>query len=160
MTGDISCEKIREKLVNATIEAFGRIDVLVNNAGTCYPSNWETEVKELQPVLDLHVLAPLHLSQLCMPELIKNKGNIVMISSIGGLVGVSVHSVFFQSIHYQGSNILKLVWAFFLNEDVSLSYRQPGGYLHYAIAKGGMQQMMKVLASDVAKLGVRVNSVK
>ena len=87
--GDITCEKIRETLVKDTIKAFGRIDGLVNNAGTCEPSTWETDVKELQPVLDLHVIAPLDLCQRCMPELIKNKGSIVNISSIGGLVGVS-----------------------------------------------------------------------
>ncbi|XP_003742288.1 uncharacterized protein LOC100898643 [Galendromus occidentalis] len=122
VTGDITCEKDRETLVNETLKAFGRIDVLVNNAGTCEPSGWQTDIKLLQPVLDLHVIAPLDLSQRCMPELLKNKGNIVMISSIGGLMA-------------------------------------PRGYLHYSIAKGGMQTMMRTLAAEVAKLGVRVNAV-
>jgi len=71
------------KLVHETIKVFGKLDVLVNNASSFYP----TAVGEINDAawLDLigtNLKAPLFLSQAAAPELKKNLGCIVNITDI------------------------------------------------------------------------------
>ena len=78
VTGDL-CEMSQlEEIANQAIEAFGRLDVLINNASAFYP----TPIGAVQQA-DWHVLmgsntqAPLFLSQLCQKQLKQNQGVII-----------------------------------------------------------------------------------
>jgi len=123
VVGNIEDEAVQKLLIQSTLEAFGRIDVVINNAGYGKVGGWEEiGLTEMREMLEIHVCAPYNISKLAMPELIKNKGNVVMISSIGGMRGAP-------------------------------------DFLAYCTAKGGMDNMMRALAAEVAKHGVRLNSV-
>ncbi len=78
-----------EAIVAAGISRFGRIDVLINNASELGPSPMpplsELRWQDLERILRVNVLAPLHLAQLVLPSMRANGGTIVNISSDAGV---------------------------------------------------------------------------
>nr|XP_021190172.2 3-oxoacyl-[acyl-carrier-protein] reductase FabG-like [Helicoverpa armigera] len=76
-----------EKIVATTVEHFGKIDVLVNNAGIAgRASIWEANAMELyDTIMATNLHAVVYLTNLAAPHLIKTKGNIVNISSIAAV---------------------------------------------------------------------------
>ncbi|HEY7741988.1 MAG TPA: SDR family oxidoreductase [Burkholderiales bacterium] len=78
-----------EAVKDATLKKFGRVDVLVNNAGRAWvaPAE-EMPLDRWQQVMDLNVTAPFICSQVFGREMIKaKKGSIINIASIAGLRG-------------------------------------------------------------------------
>ena len=87
--GDISNEQDCRRLISTTIERFGRIDILINNAGV----SMRGEVQDLSPALihtifQINTIGPFMLSQMALPHLKKTKGSIVFVSSLAGLRGL------------------------------------------------------------------------
>ncbi|HSL58702.1 MAG TPA: glucose 1-dehydrogenase [Acidimicrobiales bacterium] len=86
---DVSVDAELEALVATTLERFGHIDVLVNNAGigTPYPAEHETS-EHFRSVVDVNLNATFVLSQLVARHMIEQRsGSIVNIASVLGLVG-------------------------------------------------------------------------
>lgn len=79
---DMADSRDLEALVEQTVERFGRIDILINNAGmfTAGPFE-ELEVSQLQRIFEINVIGPAVLSRLCMPYLEQSDGAIVNVSS-------------------------------------------------------------------------------
>jgi gluconate 5-dehydrogenase len=78
-----------EALKDAALKKFGRVDVLVNNAGRAWvaPAE-EMPLDRWQQVMDLNVTAPFICAQIFGREMIKaKKGSIINIASIAGLRG-------------------------------------------------------------------------
>ncbi len=85
---DVSQEA--ERLVEAGLERFGRMDVLVNNASQLGPSPMPTleeyPWQDLQWVFRVNVLAPLHLAQLVLPGMrARGEGVIINVTSDAGV---------------------------------------------------------------------------
>lgn len=84
--GDVTDESAREKLVRATLDRFGGIDILVNAAGIIASGTIEsTSLKDWDYMMDINLRSVFHLMQLCLPSLIEREGNIVNVSSVTGL---------------------------------------------------------------------------
>jgi short-subunit dehydrogenase len=88
--GDITSEETRVSVVEQALARFGRIDVLVNNAGVGqygYPSEVDVEISKR--MFDVNVFSALALTQLVIPQMkARGAGAIVNIGSVGGKVGL------------------------------------------------------------------------
>jgi short-subunit dehydrogenase len=88
--GDITSPAIRSEVVERTMARFGRIDVLINNAGVGqygYPTEVDTEISKR--IFDVNVFSALALTQLVVPHMRdKKSGTIVNIGSVGGKVSL------------------------------------------------------------------------
>ena len=85
---DLSSSEACNRLVAACLDAFGRLDVLVNNAGIYHLANAEETSDEIwQQTIAINLTAPFLLSRAAMPQLRKSKGVIINVASDWGLVG-------------------------------------------------------------------------
>ncbi|GMR46733.1 hypothetical protein PMAYCL1PPCAC_16928, partial [Pristionchus mayeri] len=89
MLGDVTDESFIEQLVEKTVEKFGQLDVLVNNAGASVfdmtgKKGIEVPLANYDRIMDTNVRAVVKISQLAAPHLEKTKGAIVNVSSICG----------------------------------------------------------------------------
>lgn len=87
IVADVS--KDAKRIVNETIETFGKLDVLVNNAGPSVLDNiFSMEMTEFDRVFDTNTCSAINLTKLCVPHLEKTRGNIVNVSSVAGIVPI------------------------------------------------------------------------
>ena len=91
VAADLSVAEDRERLIQTTIDRFGRIDVLVNNAGIGHKVAVEDEtLDEFRATMELNVTAIWHLCKLATPTMIANGGgSIVNVASMLGHVAAS-----------------------------------------------------------------------
>ena len=82
---DISIDSDNIKLIEETIKKFGKIDVLVNNAGILLSGSIEdSTMEDYDNIMNTNVRSFFHLTMLAVPHLIKTQGNIVNLSSVAG----------------------------------------------------------------------------
>lgn len=78
-----------DEMVNTTVEKFGRIDVLINNAGITQDSTLvKMTPEQFDRVIDINLKGVFHCTQAVVPQMIKQgKGKIINTSSVVGLYG-------------------------------------------------------------------------
>lgn len=87
--GDVASFEDTEKMVNETVEALGKIDVLVNNAGITKDGLLMRMSKEdFESVIDVNLVGTFNVTKNVIPLMIKQKsGRIINISSVVGVSG-------------------------------------------------------------------------
>ena len=131
ISGDVSVGDDAQNMVSATVEKFGKLDVLVNSAGVsarnALPEGSSPE-EIWDKVIDVNLKGTYMVSWHAMPEMAKSGGgSIINLSSIMGLVGYPVG--------------------------------MGGGFNPYNPSKGGVLQFTRNLAIDSASKNVRVNCI-
>ncbi|XP_059057364.1 3-oxoacyl-[acyl-carrier-protein] reductase FabG-like [Achroia grisella] len=83
---DLTKEKDIENIINSTVDHYGQLDVLVNNAGILETGSIEnTSLAQYDRLMNTNVRSIYYLTMLAVPHLIKTKGNIVNVSSVNGI---------------------------------------------------------------------------
>jgi NAD(P)-dependent dehydrogenase (short-subunit alcohol dehydrogenase family) len=129
IAADMTSRQEADRVVDQTVAAFGRLDVVVNaiggGAGTAlYPAEQYPD-SEWQRILDLNLTTALHLSQSAARSMIANGtgGSILNISSVRGQLGIDA------------------------------------GYSAYVAAKGALDALTRQHATEWAKHQIRVNAI-
>ena len=87
--GDVSVEEDNLKMADTAINRFGTIDVLINNAGISMRALFEeVDLDVIKKVMDINFFGALYATKYCLPEIVKNRGSVVGISSIAGYRGL------------------------------------------------------------------------
>lgn len=86
---DVTVEEDCKQLIKQTLTTFGKIDVLINNAGMSMRSLFkDADLKVLKTLMDVNFWGTVYCTKYALPEIIKTKGSIVGVSSIAGYKGL------------------------------------------------------------------------
>jgi short-subunit dehydrogenase len=98
---DVTSEEACNRLIRMTIEKWGSIDVLVNNAGRTMWTNFEdiTDTSIFEKMIRLNYLGSVYCTYYALPHLKKSKGLIVAVSSVAGLTGIPTRTAYAASKH-------------------------------------------------------------
>lgn len=148
LTGDISEEKTCISLIEEAIKRFGRINVLVNNAGISGPSQRTNNITSRD--WDYVIGVNLRGTFLCTREALKymtrgsnnnnNNNNIDRVKSN--------NKDFDYDLNFSIINISSV------HESIPMPYSAP-----YSASKGGMEMLTKNIALEVAEKGIRINGI-
>lgn len=95
---DISVYEDAKKIVEKTIEHFGKIDLLVNNAAKSTIELFLDANKEsIDSLINTNLVGPMYLTREALPHMLSNGGSIVNISSMWGEVGASCEVLYSTS---------------------------------------------------------------
>ena len=87
-----------KRLLDHTIEKYGKLDILINNAGVSMRGNFaELNPDVFKTVFDINVLGTVNTSINAIPYLKESKGSIVFVSSIAGIRGLPSNSAYCSS---------------------------------------------------------------
>jgi dehydrogenase/reductase SDR family member 7B len=124
--GDVSVEGDNRLMVEEAMRLFGRIDILVNNAGITMRALFsEVELDVVKKVMDINFYGVLYATKYCLPEITKNKGSVVGISSIAGYRGLPGRTGYSAS-KFALNGFLEVLRTELLKSDVHVLTASPG----------------------------------
>src|ERR1700689_2641060 len=99
--GDVSDESVVGQIAARTLQHFGRIDVLVNNAGISLIAPAETlSAEQYRRVLEINLVAPFLLAKAIGAMMLSQAaGSIVNVASIAGVLGIADRAAYNASKH-------------------------------------------------------------
>ena len=163
---DVTSRDECRRLVERTVEEFGGLDVLVNNAGVGMLARFD-EIEDLsvyERLMDVNYLGSVYPTYYALPHLKKSRGQIVVMSSLAGLNGVptrtgyaaSKHAVFgfFDSLRIEldGTGVAVTVVApYFVRSEI---HRRSSGPDGSALGTSPMQEDKIMTAEECAALTV------
>ena len=97
---DVSKENDCKRFIDSTIETFGGIDILINNAGISMKALVsETDLETIRKVMDVNFWGTVYCTKFALETISERKGTIVGISSIAGYRGLPGRSGYSASKH-------------------------------------------------------------
>ena len=89
VTADVSREEDCRELISAAIARFGRIDLLINNAGISMRALFsEVELSVMHQLMNTNFWGTVYCTRYALPWLLESKGSVVGVSSIAGYKGL------------------------------------------------------------------------
>ena len=86
---DVTLEADCKRLIEKTIEKYGRIDILINNAGISMRALFDdVDLNVIKQVMDVNFWGTVYCTKYALPYLLKTKGSWVGVSSIAGYKGL------------------------------------------------------------------------
>jgi glucose 1-dehydrogenase len=145
LTGDILEEKICISLIEEAINKFGRINVLVNNAGISGPSQRTNNItsKDWDYVIGVNLRGTFLCTREALKYMTSSSSNSNNINHINGNNKNNDYDKNFSIINISS-----------VHESIPMPYSAP-----YSASKGGMEMLTKNIALEVAEKGIRINGI-
>ena len=91
LPGDVSVEADCRRWIEQTVSHFGRLDILINNAGMSARGVFaETDLGVYRRLTGINFLGPVMMSRLALDQIRKNRGSILFVSTLAALKGLRV----------------------------------------------------------------------
>ena len=95
---DAASEEDNKQMAQAAIHKFGKIDILINNAGISMRALFEDlDLSVFHKVMDTNFWGTVYATKYCLPEILKAQGSIVGVSSINGYRGTPARTAYTAS---------------------------------------------------------------
>ncbi len=158
VVGDARQESTASKVIETAIKSFGKVDILINNAGIGnYKELVETRVEDYDEMMDTNMRSTFLFTRHAVPVMIaRGAGTVLMISSIAGKYGIGGEAV------YCATKFAQVGFAQALDKElrtrgIKVGVICPGGVkTEFAIGKGrtveGVEKSEMLEASDVAEV--------
>jgi citronellol/citronellal dehydrogenase len=131
---DVTNEESVQQMVQKTLDEFGRIDVLVNNAGINFFSpTVDMPLKRWDLIVRVNLYGTFICSKVVLPQMIKQRS--------GSIINITTH----------GRRTI---------EPVALYSMAPGAAIAYHAAKGGIEHFTTYLAAELSEYNIAVNCIK
>jgi len=124
--GDVSNPEISEKIAKTTLKAFGRIDILFNNAGIVIPGRVDSiSLEDWERTFAVNVRGVFLVTRACLPALKKTKGVILINASVLAVKGVKERAAYAAS---KGAlwSLTKAMAADYLEDGIRVNCLCPG----------------------------------
>ena len=126
VTCDVSVEKECQRFIESTVNTFGGIDILINNAGVSMRALVkDLDVEVIRKVMDVNFFGAVYCTKFSLQHVIERKGSIVGISSIAGYRGLPGRSGYSAS-KFALQGWLESLRTELLEDDVNVMWVSPG----------------------------------
>ena len=141
---DVSNYNDCKKFIDATIQIFGGIDILINNAGISMRALLkDADVEVIKKVMNINFDGTVHCTKLALDSIIERKGTIVGVSSVAGFRGLPGRTGYSAS-KFAVNGFLEALRTELLDSGVNVMWICPGftasNIRNAALTKDGSQQ--------------------
>jgi len=137
---DVSVDSDVQSAIERTLDRYGKLDVIHNNAGIATPSKplHETSDDEWNAIFDINLKSVLHTARHGFEALVKSKGTILNTSSMVGVIGQEIHAAYTAT--KGGMNTL--------TKSMALDYAKHGIRVNAVCPAGTWTPMLRTWASE------------
>jgi len=123
---DVSREEDNRRMAEEALRHYGRIDILINNAGISMRALFEeVDIDVVKKVMDINFYGVLYATKYCLPEILRNRGSVIGISSIAGYRGLPARTGYSAS-KFALNGFLEVLRTEMLNRGVHVMTACPG----------------------------------
>lgn len=159
LLADMAIPEDIESMFDVTLDQYGKLDILINNAGVMdnFSPVGETEDKMLQRVMHINVIGPFKAMRRAVNIMEKNEtgGAIINISSIGGLFGARAGAAYTTSKHAI-IGLSKNTAFMYAKKGIRTNVIAPGGVLTN-ISEGDTMKQLNIEAFKFLQPGMGLN---
>ena len=125
-SADVSKEEDCQKFIKIVVKEFGTIDILINNAGISMRALFkDVELQTLHSLMNVNFWGTVYCTKFALPEIKKNKGTIVGISSIAGIRGLPGRTGYSAS-KFAVTGFLEALRSEMIDDEVNIMWVSPG----------------------------------
>ncbi len=144
VNADVSKEEDCKRMVQETIDRFGKLDVLINNAGISMRALFQDlDLDVIRKVMDINFWGTVYTTKFALPYIMQTKGSVIGISSIAGYRGLPARTGYSAS-KFAMHGFLETLRTEMLHKGVHVLVACPGftasNIRNTALAANGQQQ--------------------
>lgn len=126
LAADVSIENDCKKFIDIIVQTYGKIDILINNAGISMRALFnDTSLETIQKVMDINFWGTVYCTKFALPHILKSKGSICAISSIAGFRGLPGRTGYSAS-KFAVNGFMESLRTELLHSDVNVLWVCPG----------------------------------
>lgn len=153
LNGDVSNKEDVDRMLDEVNDAFGRIDILINNAGIMNHTTFlDSSEEDLRKMMDVNVFGIYNMMHGILPMMKQQgQGDVINISSMSGLKGTKGSSLY-SATKFAVIGMTEGVMQEMRQHNIRVSYLTPSAVLTDLIGETGLKEETMTHAEDMADI--------